>query len=62
MNITVRLSEGGQTEAQIRQRDRCYEAAEILRNSGFKCDVVEFFVSNPGDNSAAIFLGLEASS
>jgi hypothetical protein len=59
MRIPIRLSEPNQSPEQLAQRDKTYEAAELLLRAGFRCHVTEFFV-NKGtrQDSACIILDL----
>lgn len=53
MNIQIRLDEQSKTPRQLVQRDLTYEAAKVLRQAGFECEVLEYFTGNAPDADAA---------
>ena len=53
MKFPIRLDEATKTPAQIAQRESTYEAAAVLRNAGFACEVVEYFTGTDGNADAA---------
>lgn len=47
---------GTTTPEQDAIRERTYEAAKVLREAGFDCEVIEWFVTKPGEHPAGIVL------
>lgn len=57
MRIQVRVDEHMKTGAQMAQREATYQAAKLLRDNGFECEVTEMFTgTSTTANAAAIFL------
>lgn len=49
----VRIDEEDKTLEQITQRERTYQAADVLRASGFPCRVIEYFTGDDKEANAA---------
>ena len=56
MIFQLDISKDDRTPEQNACLERTYQAAKILRDAGFECEVTLYFVSKPEHQPAAIYL------